>query len=158
MQRLIDWALERDDVDGRVLMTGNSGGGVVTLYTAALDERVTAAAPSCSVAPIVSRGGYVHHCDCNLVPGILRWGEIWDIAALITPRPLCVINGREDSLFAAEEVDRAVAHIAASYAGCGQAAAFCHRYGPAGHRFYSDLMWPFLESHLPGVGLDRGAN
>ena len=156
VQRLLDWALARPDADGsasappsgRVLVTGNSGGGVVTLYAAALDERVTVAAPSCSLAPIVSRGGYVHHCDCNAVPGILRWGEIWDLAALTAPRALIAINGRQDGLFPPAEVDRAVERIAAAYAGCGAPGAFEHRYGAAGHRFYGELMWPLIDRHI----------
>lgn len=159
VQRLLDWALARPDTDGRALVTGNSGGGVVTIYTAALDERVTVAAPSCSLAPIVSRGGYVHHCDCNAVPGILRWGELWDVAALTAPRALVAINGRRDRLFPPEEVDRAVERIASAYAGSGAPDAFEHRYGPAGHRFYAELMWPLVDRFMRGAvaGRDHGS-
>jgi len=146
MQRLMDWATALPEADGgRAVMMGNSGGGMVTTYTAALDERVKVAVPSCSFAPLVSLAGDLHHCDCNVVPGILRWGEFWHVAGLIAPRHLCVVNGRDDPLFEPEEVDRAVAGVGELYALAGAPKRFQHRYGDGGHRFYKHLMWPFIE-------------
>lgn len=88
MMRLIDWASELPEVNAEhILMMGNSGGGVITIFTAAVDPRITVAVPSCSYCSLVAESGFVHHCDCNTVPGILRFGEIWDIAGLIAPRP-----------------------------------------------------------------------
>src|SRR5690606_33226349 len=81
MMRLIDWAEARPEVDAStLLLMGNSGGGVVTLFAAAVDPRVTIAVPSCSYCTLVGSTGLVHHCDCNAVPGLLRFGEIWDVA------------------------------------------------------------------------------
>ena len=143
---LIDWATKRDYVDSsRILVMGNSGGGVITFYTAAADPRVTCAVPSCSFVPFVSRSGYIHHCDCNVVPGIMRFGEIWDVCGLIAPRPLCIVNGRHDKLFPVEEVERAVRHLRPIYEAARAGERFQHHFGPAGHRFYADLMWPFIE-------------
>jgi dienelactone hydrolase len=150
-QRLLDWGLTLPEVDSsRVLMMGNSGGGVCTTYTAACDERVTVAVPSCSFAPYVSRGGRVHHCDCNAIPGILRFGDFHDVAGLIAPRHLLIVNGRKDELFDFEEVERAVAGVRAIYSAAGCPDHFEHRWGPEGHRFYRDLMWPFIERVLAG--------
>ncbi len=145
VMRLIEWALSIYDIDeSRILVMGNSGGGVITLYSAACDDRVTCAVPSCSFAPFVSESGYIHHCDCNAVPGISRWGEIWDLTALIAPRALCIVNGRDDRLFPLSEVNRAVAATQRIYSAIGHSDRFQHKYGPAGHRLYSDLMWPFI--------------
>ena len=146
VMRLIDWADGQDDIDtGTVLVVGNSGGGVITLYTAAVDERITVAIPSCSYCTIVGETGLVHHCDCNTVPGVERFGEVWDIAALIAPRRLLVVNGREDSLFPIREVERAIERLAQIYRRAGAADLLRHEYGPEGHRLYADLMWPFVE-------------
>jgi dienelactone hydrolase len=149
MMRLLDWAIDRPDTDGsRVLAMGNSGGGMVTTYLAACDPRVTVAVPSCSFCSLAGEDGHLHHCDCNLVPGILRWGEFWDVAGLVAPRHLLVVNGAEDPLFPLAEVDRAVDELRQIFQVAGVPARFSHRYGPAGHRFYKDLMWPFIQEAL----------
>ena len=145
MMRLIDWAVARKDTDpSRILVMGNSGGGVVTIYTAAVDQRVTCAVPSCSFVSLASRTGFIHHCDCNAVPGIARFGEIWDICALIAPRHLCAVNGRQDKLFPVDEVQRAVDALRPIYVAAGAPERFEHHFGPSGHRFYADLHWPFI--------------
>jgi hypothetical protein len=149
LSRLIDWATALPEVDGgRILMMGNSGGGVATLYAAACDMRVTVAVPSCSFCSLVGRNGVVHHCDCNAVPGILGWGGFHDVAGLIAPRHLLVVNGEEDGLFPLAEVDRAVAGVRRIYAAAGVHRRFAHRYGQGGHRFYADLMWPFIRDAM----------
>ena len=94
----------------------------------------------------------MHHCDCNTVPGILRFGEFYDVAGLIAPRHLLIVNGREDKLFPLAEVDRAVAELARIYEACGQAERFQHQYGDGGHRFYGELMWAFIE---PAIGMGK---
>lgn len=49
--RSIDYLLTRPEVDGtRIGVTGCSGGGTMTTYIAALDERVAAAAPACYIS------------------------------------------------------------------------------------------------------------
>ncbi|MDX9980314.1 MAG: hypothetical protein RBU25_09850 [Lentisphaeria bacterium] len=149
MMRLLDWAGALPDTDAsRVLAMGNSGGGMVATYWAACDPRVTVAVPSCSFCSLAGLDGHLHHCDCNLVPGILRWGELWDVAGLVAPRHLLVVNGTKDPLFPLAEVDRAVAELTRICQASGHPEHFAHRYGPAGHRFYQDLMWPFIQPIL----------
>ncbi len=149
MQRLLDWACALPYVDGsRILVMGNSGGGVVTLYTAALDTRVTSAVSSCAFCSYVALDGRIHHCDCNVIPGILTFGEFYDIAGLVVPRHLLVVHGRDDTLFQLSEVDKAVAEVRRIYERAGVPERFAHRYGEGGHRFYRDLMWPFVQEAL----------
>jgi dienelactone hydrolase len=155
---LLDWACARRDVDPhRVLMMGNSGGGVATLYAAACDPRVTIAVLSCSFCSLVSRDGNVHHCDCNTVPGILSWGGAHDVACLIASRHLLIVNGVHDALFPTAEVDRAVAGVRRIYAVAGAEERLSHRYGEGGHRFYKDLMWPFIEQALDDLARHSGS-
>ena len=149
MGKLMDWAIDLPDVDSsNILMMGNSGGGVVTTYAAACDTRVTVAVPSCSFCTFVGINGLVHHCDCNAVPGIMNFGEFYDVAGLIAPRHLCIVNGRKDNLFPLQEVDRAVAGVRRIYEAAGVPGRFTHHYGEGGHRFYKDLMWPFIEDAM----------
>ncbi len=150
MQRIIDWAAQLPDVDGRrVLMMGNSGGGMVTIFAAACDQRIGIAVPSCSFAPTVSRSGYVFHCDCNMVPGLIELGGLPGVAGLIAPRHLLAVNGRTDALFSQAEIERAVSHVQRVFEASGHPDQFEHRWGDQGHRFYKDLMWPFVLDALP---------
>jgi dienelactone hydrolase len=145
MQRILDWAVTLPEVDpDRILMMGNSGGGMVTLFTAACDDRIKVAVPSCSFAPSVSEGGYLFHCDCNMVPALLDIGGLPGVAGLIAPRHLLAVNGRKDTLFSEEEIERGTAMTGEIFEGAGCPEHFEHRWGEEGHRFYSDLMWPFV--------------
>jgi len=145
MSRLLDWALELPDVDRRtVLMMGNSGGGMVTIYAAACDRRITIAVPSCSFTRIASPEGRIFHCDCNTVPGILRFGDLYDVAGLVAPRFVLAVNGRKDSLHEATAIEDAARRAKASYEAAGVPERFEHRWGDEGHRFYKELMWPFV--------------
>lgn len=151
LQRIIDWASTLPEVDtGHVLMMGNSGGGMVTLFTAACDERITIAVPSCSFAPTVSEAGYIFHCDCNMVPGLLELGGLPGVAGLIAPRYLLAVNGRKDTLFSPAAIERAASQVRAIYRAAGCEHRFEHRWGDQGHRFYKDLMWPFVLNALNG--------
>lgn len=129
-------------------MMGNSGGGMVTLFTAACDERVTVAVPSCSFAPSHSESGYMFHCDCNIVPGLIEIGGLAGVAALTAPRWLLTVNGRTDQLFSVAAVERAAADVRAVYEAAGCPERFSHRWGHAGHRFYAALMWPFVQDAM----------
>ncbi len=52
VMRLIVWAQSRDDTDMlRVAITGNSGGGTVSLFAAAMDLRISVCVPCSSYTP-----------------------------------------------------------------------------------------------------------
>lgn len=146
LMRLLDWAMTLKDVNPRrVLMMGNSGGGMATLHTAAADPRIGVAVASCSFNNFVSPEGILRHCPCNTVPGMLTFGEYWDVAALIAPRHLLTVNGRHDPAHPAAEVQTAADRLRAVYtaAGCGQHHE--HRFGEGEHRFFAPLMWDWVQ-------------
>ncbi|MBD3243531.1 MAG: hypothetical protein GF331_23275 [Chitinivibrionales bacterium] len=149
MMRLIDWLTGRDDADtGRVAITGNSGGGTVSLWAAAMDERIGVSVPSCYFCTFVGSIGSIRHCDCNYVPGMLRMGEMYDIAGLTAPRPFRAIAGRDDPIFPLAHVEAAFARLQEIYAAAG-APKRCELYiGEGGHRYYADGAWPFMRTWL----------
>lgn len=145
LMRILDWATGLPEVDGqRVLMLGNSGGGMATLHAAACDERIRVAVPCCSYNNYMSPYGALRHCPCNAIPGLFEFGEFWDVAGLVAPRPMLTVNGRHDGLHPVEEVDAAVARLEAIYRAAGAEGQYQHRYGPAGHRFYKEIMWEWI--------------
>ena len=145
MSRLIDWALTRDDVDDRrIAITGNSGGGTVSLFAAACDTRIAVAVPSCYFCTFAGSIGAIAHCDCNYLPGILRLGEMYDVAGMIAPRPFCAIAGKEDAIFPIRHVRAAFRRLKEVYRAAGVPER-CKLYvGEDGHRYYSAGAWPFI--------------
>ena len=129
---------------------------MATLHTAAADERVTVAVPCCSYNNYVSPHGTLRHCPCNAIPGILTFGEYWDVAGLVAPRLMLTVNGKLDPLHPVEEVDHAAARLKAIYQAAGRRDRYEHRFGEGGHRFFSALIWPWVENAMSGLDLVRG--
>jgi dienelactone hydrolase len=149
MSKLIDWALSTLPVDpAKIMMTGNSGGGTVTLFAAACDTRITVAVPSSYFCTFTGSIGSIHHCECNYVPGILQLGEMADVAGLIAPRPFCAIQGKKDNIFPIQESQKAFAHLKQIYKAAG-VPDLCELYvGSEGHRYYKAGVWPFVKKHF----------
>lgn len=148
MERFIDWALAELPVQGQhLLMLGNSGGGMVTNYAAACDTRIDIGIASCSYNFLQTPHGKLSHCDCNMIPGALRFGEFYDISGLIAPRHFLFVHGRDDSLHDNADVDAATQTAKDIYKACDAEEKLEQAYGPAGHRFYKDIMWDFVSRH-----------
>jgi len=95
--RAIDYLLTRPEVDAaRIGATGIGAGGALTMYTAALDDRVKVALINSYLGKYVVTSLDEEHCPCNDIPGILRYAEMGDVAALIAPRPVMFVSGRRD--------------------------------------------------------------
>jgi dienelactone hydrolase len=93
----IDYILTRREVDpARVGATGIGAGGALAMYTTILDDRISAALVSSYLSGYLATSLNKEHCPCNDIPGILRYAEMGDVAALIAPRPVMFVNGRLD--------------------------------------------------------------
>ncbi len=149
MQRLLDWAQKHPLVDPeRIVMTGNSGGGVLTAYTAAIDPRVRVAIPSCSFTSVMSEEGFIFHCDCCLVPGLRDWGDWKELGGLVAPRHLLVVHGVSDSLHHRPTVDKLGEDLKTIFKAAGVSEHTALQWGKSGHRFYPEIMWPFIQDAL----------
>ena len=87
--------LDLDDIT----CVGNSGGGTATYYAACYDERIKLAIPSCSVCSYQESISYTWHCSCNYVPQAAKYFDMGELAALIAPRKLMLVNGQNDKIF-----------------------------------------------------------
>ncbi|MCH9655428.1 MAG: prolyl oligopeptidase family serine peptidase [Planctomycetes bacterium] len=100
--RSIDYLVSRPDIDpNRIGCTGNSGGGTLTSYIMALDERVKCAAPVCYSTM------YRYLVDNNgpqdgeqVIFGQLANGmDIADYTLMRAPKPTLICAGTHDSTF-----------------------------------------------------------
>ncbi len=149
MQRLLDWAEKHPLIDPkRIAMTGNSGGGVLTAYTAAIDTRIRVAIPSCSFTSVMSAEGFIFHCDCCLVPKLRDWGDWKELGGLVAPRHLLIVHGVDDSLHHPPTVEKLASSIGKIFQAAGVPNHTELGWGNSGHRFYPNLMWPFFEKGL----------
>lgn len=99
LMRLMDYAVSRDDVDAeRVGCIGLSGGGLQTLYYAALDLRVKYIAISGYFYGFREAIQYRMCCNCNYVPHLYENFDVGDMGCLMAPRPLVIETGDEDDL------------------------------------------------------------
>ncbi len=150
IMRLID-VLENhfDALDmERLVVLGNSGGGTSTFYTACLEERVFCAVPSCSVCTYKDSIVAMHHCCCNYIPHIGEYFDMGDLAGLIAPRRLVVVNGAEDDIFPKKGVDETMETVRSLYLSAGVPDNVCLVTGSGGHRFYADLAWPEIHRYI----------
>ena len=117
--RAIDYLQSRPEVDpARIGMTGRSGGGAYTWYTAALDERIRVAVPVAGITDLhnhVIDGVVKGHCDCMYLVNTHRW-DYGHLAALLAPRPLLIANSDKDPIFPLDGVIRVHSAVARIYA------------------------------------------
>ncbi len=148
--QLLDWALARKDTDRRrVVITGNSGGGTMTLFASAVDKRITAAAPSCYFSTFAGSIMAMWHCPCNFVPGIQAVAEMSDLAGLFAPRPMLIIAGTKDTIFPIDAVRTGFTNLKRIYAAAGSAGNVELYEGAGGHRYYAARVWDFFREKLP---------
>ena len=115
-RRLVDYLLTRGDVDAnRLGAMGISGGGMHTFFSTCLDERIRACVVSGYFSTFRDSILAMSHCTCNFVPGLHKFGEMYDLVGLIAPRPMLVEAGSRDPIFPIEAVRRSVARAREVY-------------------------------------------
>ena len=108
--RLVDYLATRRDTDmNRLGAMGISGGGMHTLFSTCLDPRIRACVISGYYSTFRDSILAMHHCPCNYVPGLWRFGEMCDLIGLVAPRPVLIEAGDHDNIFPIKAVRRGVA-------------------------------------------------
>ena len=149
LMRLLDFVEDQDAWDSeQVGCLGFSGGGMQTLWLAALDQRVRLAVIS----------GYLYgyrdallrlneNCSCNYVPHLWEHLDMGDIASLIAPRPLLVQSCREDRLNGPRglvNVLEQMETVRAAYERLGAPQKLIHEVCEGPHRWHGE----HLQTHL----------
>ena len=151
VSRLID-VIENefsDKVDvSKICCMGNSGGGTATAYTAALEDRIVLAMPSCAMCTYKDSIGAMRHCSCNYVPKIAEYFDMNDLMAMACPKYYIQVSGKEDEIFPVSEAKEIFEKGKMVYAiqNCEDRCHFIE--GNGGHRFYADDAWPIVHKYL----------
>ena len=149
VDRAIDYLETRRDFDPkRVGVMGNSGGGTISLFSAALLARVRWAMPSCFFCTFRDSIMSIYHCMDNYVPNLYLWAEMPDVMGLFAPKPVVCVAGEEDPIFPVAAVRRAFKHLKGIYGAAGAKDKCRLVVGPEGHRFYADLAWPKMLAQI----------
>ena len=139
--RGIDYLLSRAEVDpARLGCIGHSLGGQQTLFTTAMDERISAAVSSCGFASYASLfRDRINHNYAAYVPGLLRHGEVGDVLALAAPRPFLVTAGNADRIFPYDGIVASVERARERYRALGVDDRLGFVPVDAGHAFSDDM-------------------
>jgi dienelactone hydrolase len=99
-------------------VTGRSGGGAYSWWVSVLDERIKVSAPVAGIADLknhvyagfpnsgrLAHGVVEGHCDCMFHVNTYRW-DFGQVAALVAPRPLMILNTDDDRIFPLDGVTR----------------------------------------------------
>ena len=145
VDRGMDYLASRQDVDmHRVGVMGNSGGGTISLFSAALLPRIAFAMPSCYFCTFRDSIMSIYHCADNYLPGLLKYAEMSDLMGLFAPKPVVLVSGVDDDIFPISGARKAFRSLQQIYAAAGAPAACHHVIGGGGHRFYAEEAWPVM--------------
>jgi dienelactone hydrolase len=97
--RALDYLASRPEVDPKRLgCTGNSGGGTMTAYLMALDDRIAVAAPSCYITSLARLFDTIGPQDAeqNITGQVAAGLEHADYVTMRAPRPTLLTVGTRD--------------------------------------------------------------
>jgi dienelactone hydrolase len=150
--RAVDYLETLKDADAsRLGVMGISGGGMLAFFSACLDTRIRAAVISGYFCDWRHSILAINHCLCNFVPGLLKLGELSDLAALSAPRPLLVENGTKDDIFPIEAVKRTVTRARRAWRVFDAADKLQTDYFEGTHQIGGGRAYDFLAENLSGV-------
>ena len=142
VDRGIDYLATRDDVRmDRIGVMGNSGGGTISTFSAAVLDRLSFCMPSCYFCTFQHSIMAMPHCPCNFVPGLLLTAEMADVLGLFAPRPVVVVAGKVDPIFPLAATKKEFARLKTIYKAAGAPNACKMVVGGGGHRFYARVGW-----------------
>ena len=147
------WALDllaRDQrVDPKRLgCAGLSYGGRMTMLTAALEPRVRVAAVSGALNVMQERIAGHYSCGAQVIPGLLLYGDVPEIGALIAPRPCVWEVGSRDGLVSPTWADKALERLRRAYRALGAEDALQVDRFEGGHEWSGRLAYPLFERVL----------
>jgi len=147
------WAIEllaRDpDADpNRIGCVGLSYGGRMAMLTSALSPRVRVAVLSGCLNVLQERITGHWACGAQVIPGLLEYGDVPEIGALIAPRPCLWEVGNQDALMVKEWIGPALDRLQPAWRAFGKPELLDVDRFEGGHRWNGVKAYPLLDAHL----------
>lgn len=144
-RKLVDYLSGRREFDcGKLCAMGISGGGMHAFFSTCIDTRIKACVVSGYFCTFKDSILGMHHCACNVVPGLYRFGEIYDLAGLIASRPMLVEAGSYDPIFPINAVRKSVEKARKVYGIFGNADSIATDYFEGRHQISGRVAYDFL--------------
>lgn len=118
------------------------------MLTAALEPRIKVAVVSGALNLMQERIGKAYSCGAQVIPGLLRYGDVPEIGSLIAPRPCIWEVGSRDSLIAPRPRDEALARMRRAYKALGAEDKLLLDRFDGGHEWSGRVAYPYLEKAL----------
>lgn len=163
--RGLDYLCSRPEVDPeRLGVTGRSGGGAMSWYLGAVDDRLKVVVPVAGITDlsdnlVAGAPGGPHpdgvvdgHCDCMFFVNTHRW-EYTMLAALVAPKALLVVNTDADPIFPEAGVRRIYKQLETLYDWLGVRDRLDLVIGKGGHVDTTEIRHPafaWFEKHFKG--------
>lgn len=147
--RTIDLFLENFEIKKEAIgIYGISGGGTTALFASAIDDRIKATVISGYLNTFKDSILSINHCECNYIPKVLNYGEMYDIASLIAPRFLFIEHGKKDPIFPIESTVKACEKVRAVYEFLGVPENLDWEFFDGGHEIYANKSIAWLKKIL----------
>ena len=141
-RRALDYLASRPEVDAtRIGCAGLSGGGLRTVMLTGSDERIRCA---CCAGMMTTWRDYLlnkshTHTWMVYVPGLPRDLDYPEILGLAVPKPVLVLNNRQDQLFTMPEMERADHIMKEVYAKAGATERYRASFYDGPHKFDREM-------------------
>jgi dienelactone hydrolase len=147
------WAVEllsrQESVNpNRLGCVGLSYGGRMTMLASALEKRIRVAVCSGCLNVMQERITIRYSCGAQVIPGLLEYGDVPEIASLTAPRPCLWEIGSRDGLISPEWAERALSRIRKAYGAYGAEEQLMVDRFNGGHQWHGKLAYPLLEQVL----------
>ena len=115
-----------------------------TFFSTCIDTRIKACVVSGYFCTFRDSILAMSHCACNIVPGLYKFGEIYDLSGLIAPRPMLIEAGSYDPIFPIDAVRKSVKKAQNIYSVFGNAKNVATDYFEGRHQISGRVAYDFL--------------
>lgn len=145
----LDYLAQHATVDSdRLGCVGLSYGGRMTTFTAALDPRIRVAVIAGAMNLLQERAMRGSTAGCQVIPGLLNFGDTAEVAGLIAPRPCVLTVGDKDGLLDPAWVEKFRERLGRVYAALGATEQLHVDRFAGGHEWHGDVAYPVLAKAL----------